>query len=243
MFEHSAAAPAASALVGFGIPTLGVVTLLAVAYAIRRCEHGLRRSTWFTLAAVAWLTVTGVLAARGFFARFEAFPPPLVLLMFPTLALPLALGLSRVGRTLASQLPLAWLVGFHVFRLPLELVMHQAAVEGTMPHAMTFTGFNFDIVTGASAPLVALLLARTQLPRWLPLAWNALGTTLLLIIIAVAVASLPAFHAFGQEPAQLNTWVAYFPFAWLPAALVTSAIFGHVVLWRRLLGAHGKTLA
>jgi small-conductance mechanosensitive channel len=70
------------------------------------------------------------------------------------------------------------------------------------------------------------------------LAWNALaGTLLLAVIVVVAIASLPLFHAYGAEPAHLNTWVAYFPFVWLPAALVSAALFGHVVLWRRLLTA------
>ena len=59
-----------------------------------------------------------------------------------------------------------------------------------------------------------------------------------LAIIGIALASLPRFHAFGSAPSQLNTWVAYFPFVWLPAGLVSSALLGHVVLWRRLLQPH-----
>jgi hypothetical protein len=114
-------------------------------------------------------------------------------------------------------------------------VMHQAAVEGTMPPQMAFTGANFDIITGLSAIVVAFLAAKGRAPRWLLLAWNALGSVLLFAIVGIAVASLPRFHAFGMDPSRLNTWVAYFPFVWLPAGLVTSALFGHIVLWRRLL--------
>jgi small-conductance mechanosensitive channel len=157
--------------------------------------------------------------------------------MLPTLLLPLVLGFSSLGTRLAAQLPLSWLVGFHGFRLALELVMHEAAREGTMPAQMTFTGDNFDIVTGASALVVALLIARGRATPALVLAWNALGTLLLAVIVVVAIASLPPFHAYGAEPAHLNTWVAYFPFVWLPAALVSAALFGHVILWRRLLTA------
>jgi hypothetical protein len=153
----------------------------------------------------------------------------------PTFVLPLALACSALGARLAQALPLSWLVAFHGFRLPLELVMHQAAREGTMPEQMTFTGHNFDIVTGASALALAALIARRRAPRALVLAWNALGSLLLATIVVVAIRSLPLFHAYGTEPAHLNTWVAYFPFVWLPAALVSAALFGHVILWRRLL--------
>jgi hypothetical protein len=33
----------------------------------------------------------------------------------------------------------------------------------------------------------------------------------------------------------VNTWVFYFPYVWLPTILVQAALFGHVVIFRRLL--------
>ncbi|MDX1982954.1 MAG: hypothetical protein SFV51_21975 [Bryobacteraceae bacterium] len=39
--------------------------------------------------------------------------------------------------------------------LPLELVMHHAAAEGRMPVQMSYSGWNFDIVTGITAIPVA----------------------------------------------------------------------------------------
>ena len=115
--------------------------------------------------------------------------------------------------------------------------MHQAARDGTMPPQMTYTGGNFDILTGISALVVATLAARGLAPRWLLLAWNALGSLLLVAILVIAVLSLPTFAVFGSEPARLNTWIAYFPFVWLPAGLVSAAVLGHVLLWRRLAAA------
>ena len=60
--------------------------------------------------------------------------------------------------------------------------------------------------------------------------------------VVVALLATPMVHAFGTEPAHLNTWVAYFPFVWLPAGLVSAAVLGHVLLWRRLLayGMRGR---
>jgi hypothetical protein len=154
------------------------------------------------------------------------------------------LGLSRTGRTLGT-LPVALLVLFHAFRFPLELVMHRAAAEGTMPPQMTYTGLNFDIVTGITALLVGGLALFDRAPHWLLVAWNALGSLLLAAIIVIAVASLPQFQAFGSEASRVNTWIAYFPYVWLPAGLVTAALLGHVILWRRLLshGMRGRALA
>jgi hypothetical protein len=231
--------PHSSALVGLAIPTLAlaVVTLVGVGIGVFAGARGARR---YALAATAWLGFTGLLALLGFWANFDAKPPPLLLLVLPALGLPALLAFSRTGTTLAASVPVALLVGFQAFRLPLELVMHRAAVEGTMPLQMTYTGSNFDIVTGASALLVGALAAWGRAPRWLLLGWNTLGSGLLVAILIIAVASLPTFQAFGSDPSRVNTWVAYFPFVWLPAGLVSAAVLGHLLLWRRLLSASGS---
>jgi hypothetical protein len=159
----------------------------------------------------------------------------MMLMMLASIAAGLAVGLSPIGGRLARRLPLAVLVGLQGFRLPLELCMHEAAREGVMPVQMTFTGLNFDIVTGASAVVLALWLATGQAPRALVVGWNALGALLLAAIGAIAVLSMPAIHAFGTAPERLNTWVGQFPFVWLPTVLVAFALAGHLVIARRLL--------
>jgi hypothetical protein len=241
-------APNASLIVTLGIPSLGVITFALIASAIQRvADDGGRYARLFAIGASAWLAFTGSLAASGFFARFDSMPPRFLLVFLPMLIAPMWLARSRIGELLADRAPLAWLIGFHAFRVPLELVMHQAAIEGTMPQQMTYTGLNFDIVTGSTAIVVALLAALGSAPRWLIAAWNALGSLLLLNIMVVAVASLPIFRAFGDDAAHVNTWVAYFPFVWLPASLVASALFGHAVLWRKLVrdarGSERRALA
>jgi hypothetical protein len=227
--------PHASLLVTLGIPGLSLLVLALLALAIRRAAPADPRAVIrFSIGAALWLAFSALLAVGGLLADFDVNPPPFLLIVIPIVLLPVALTASRLGAALAA-LPLWWLVGFHGFRLPLELIMHEAAREVIMPVQMTFTGMNFDIVSGAGALIVAGLLLQERAPRWLVWAWNALGSLLLLAIIVIALASLPRFHVFGSEPQRLNTWVAYFPFVWLPAGLVSAALFGHLLLWRRLL--------
>jgi hypothetical protein len=184
--------------------------------------------------AALWLLAFSALALAGVFTRFDLRPPPYFGMVLATLGMGVGLGASRIGARLAEGLSVTSLVGFQAFRLPLELVMHNAGEEGTMPVELSFGGYNFDIVTGATAVLVAGLSALGRAPRALVLAWNALGLVMLAIIAVLAVLLSPAVHAFGDDPAHMNLWVAYFPFILLPTVLVAAALAGHVILLRKL---------
>ncbi len=224
----------ASAIVLLGIPFIAVVVgLLFVAgqyLATRRTGTAL---VWLG-AVAAWFALSGAVAASGLLGHFDLRPPPMALMFVVIISLGLALGLGRSGQRLATTLPLWALVGVQGFRLPLELVMHQAALEGVMPHEMSFSGYNFDIVTGAGALIVAALIARGAAPRWLVIGWNLYGIAALCVIAVVAFLSSPMVRAFGDDPAHVNRWVTQFPYVWLPAVLVVAAVAGHVIVWRRL---------
>jgi hypothetical protein len=242
--QETAMEPHASAWVSLGIPVLSLLTITAIRFGLYALpETGPRWARWFAFGALLWLVATALLARSGLLLRFDLRPPPMFGLFVAMLVIAISFSASRVGAALARDTPVAWLVGFHAFRLPLELVMHVAAREGIMPVQMTFTGANFDIVTGATALALAALCARRPVPRGVLIAWNLLGSLLLCVIVGIAIASLPSSHAFGTEPARVNTWVLYFPFVWLPAVLVNAALIGHLILWRKLLAREPLGLA
>ena len=235
--------PDASAVVVFGMAAIAVVVALAGAWAYARAGRAAgepgpvrARRFGFALAVIAaWMTVTGLAAGSGVLAQFDRRPPPVMFVLLGTAAVGLTIGLSRIGARLANGLPLAVLIGIQAFRLPLELVMHRAAGEGVMPVQLSFSGYNFDIVAGASAILVAALLATGRAPRALAMAWNMVSAALLITVVVIGVSSLPMFAAFGTAPERLNTWLAYFPFVWLATVMVAAAFAGLLVIARKLL--------
>jgi hypothetical protein len=193
-----------------------------------------RRAVRLGGAVLAWVLVIALIAAGGVLRRFDATPPPFAVLAFAVAVAGIAVPCSPLGTLLVRGVPIWALVGFHVFRFPLELVMHRAYVEGVMPVQMSYSGRNYDIVTGLTAAALAVWLVRGQVPRWVVASWNVFGLALLVNIVAIAVASTPMFAWFGKQ--QLNVFVTYPPFVWLPAVLVPAALTGHIVLWRRLSG-------
>jgi hypothetical protein len=204
---------------------------LMVALALWSVRHAGMRLIVSAVVACAWLALWGGLAAAGVLARFELRPPPLGMMLLCSLAAGLVLGFSKFGARIAQAVPLWVLVLAQGFRLPLELLMHQAAREHVMPNALSFSGYNFDIVTGALAFVVGYSLRRGASPLWGWL-WSCYGSLCLLVIGVIAVLSAPQVHAFG--PREVNSWVAHWPFVWLPSVLVVFALAGHVIVFRKL---------
>ena len=228
-----------------GLVTAGfvVLPLLVAAGFVLACEWAAqrlgepagmrrRRTARAATAVLAWLAVTWLVAATGVLRRFDATPPPFAGLVLAILLVGIAVPCSLLGTLLVRGLPLWALVGFQVFRFPLELVMHRAYVEGVMPVQMSYSGFNYDIVTGITAGVLGAWLSRSRAPGWIVIVWNLLGFARLVNVVTIAIVSTPVFRWFGDD--RLNVFVTYPPFVWLPAILVPAALMGHILVWRRM---------
>ncbi len=230
----------ASAVVTGGFVVLPLLVaagfILAGEWAGRRLGEGVtvrrRRTVRVGAAVLAWLLLTALIAATGVLRWFDATPAPFAVLLLAAGIVGLAVPCSPLGTRLVRGLPLWALVGFQVFRFPLELVMHQAYIEGVMPVQMSYSGQNYDILSGISAGALGLWLARGRVPGWVVGCWNMLGFALLANVVAVAILSTPVFRWFGDD--RLNIFVTYPPFVWLPAILVTAALMGHILVLRWL---------
>ena len=232
--DHRYSDPVVAAFVV--IPLLLVAVLAwGVAAAWRRsgapAAHAARAAGLTLVAAALWMLLTWAAAASGLLQSWERTPPSFAILIAATLALALALAFSPVGGRLARFVPLWALVLVQAFRLPLELAMHALYERGIMPRQMSFSGRNFDVVTGATALLVAALACSGGWRR-LVAAWNVMGLALLVNVVAIAILSTPRLRFFG--PDRLSTFVTYTPFVWLPAVMVLAALAGHLVIFRAL---------
>jgi D-alanyl-D-alanine-carboxypeptidase/D-alanyl-D-alanine-endopeptidase len=228
----------ASLVTGFHVLPLCLAGLLVAAtfVAFRRTGATTPRAAIaacvMTLGLAIWMAGTYFVAASGWL-RFDTRPPTFMLMVLALVVVSVGLGVSSAGRRLAIGLPLWVLVASQSFRLPLELLMHEAYEAGLMPVQMSFSGLNYDILTGASAVVVAILVAFGRAGRRAVLAWNIVGTLLLCNIVVIALLSTPTpLRVFRTPPA--NTWVATAPYVWLPAVMVAFAVVGHIVIFRRL---------
>ncbi len=188
-----------------------------------------------SILIAVWFVLTAWIASAGFLTDFSTIPPRVVLIFVPTIAGVFLIAFSRVGKSVANY-SVAFLIGFQSFRIIVELLIHQAVQEGIAPPQMTWIGFNFDIVTGVTALL--LLPFANKLPVWAVHLWNACGAALLVLVIVVAILSMPTGF---QQLKPDNIWVAHFPFVWLPVGLVSFALLGHLILFRKMIAVGSQT--
>ena len=191
----------------------------------------------FRGGALTWILLVLVLAGSGVLGQWERRPPPFMLIVVSIAALGVVIAWSSIGDRLFARgcpgWPASW--GCRRLRLPLELLMHQTAVAGVMPEQMSYSGRNFDIVTGITAVLLALWLRGGCPPRSLVVGWNVMGLLLLANIVTVAALSTPQFAAFESTPDRVNTFVTRAPYVLLPAVMVLAAWAGHLIVFRALV--------
>jgi hypothetical protein len=227
------AAPIFNAITYFGMI---VITCIVTLLTARTLSQGNKKRFLQVLLGMACLMVlTAIVAILGIFAKIDAAPPLFQVFTATVITLFFALGMSRFGGDVATNTSFGNLVILQAFRLPLEVVMYTAAVNAIMPVEFSFAGYNFDIVTGAAAILLGVALLRNKpVPRWALVAWNVWGIACLIVIVALAIATSPKVAAFGTDISKINTWVLFFPYAWLPTVLVSIAVLGHTLVSRKL---------
>lgn len=182
--------------------------------------------------ALIYLILVGVVVDTG---AVVALPLQGLPFFFGTvLVVSVLAGLSPMGGRMAATIPVAGLVAFQAFRLPLELILHSWVEQGTIPGTMTWSGQNWDVISGIVALVAAPLASRSRAAAW---AANLIGGVLLINVMRVAMMSSPLPFGWGVEPPLLLG--LYLPYAWIGPVCVGGALTGHIVLTRALLTGGG----
>ncbi len=182
-----------------------------------------------------WMAVIAALGLSGFFTNTHALPPRFLFLLGPGFLVVLFAFLSPKGRKFIDSLDLKWLTILHSIRIPVEFVLYFVFLEGLIPKLMTFEGYNYDILSGITAPIIYFaVFAKSWMGKKGLLLWNI--ACLLLLFNILTIALLSAVTPFQQLAFdQPNIGVAYFPYVWLPAVVVPIVLFSHLASIRQLL--------
>ncbi len=195
-----------------------------------------RKAIFVFLAFSAWLLVQAFVSRLGFYTEDTlSLPPRFALLILPPVITVILLFILPSGRRFMDSLPLYIITWINIVRIPVEITLYGLFLVGLVPELMTFTGRNFDILAGISAPFVAWYGFRKKtMSNTAILIWNFICLGLLLNIVINAALSAPfAFQQFAFD--QPNVAVLNFPFSWLPCFVVPVVLFGHLVSIRKII--------
>ena len=129
----------------------------------RESVSPLRRTLLIAIGTVLWLAAILLIVQSGW---LQGEQRRLLFFAAAMNAASLSVGLSPLGRWL-SLLPLPALVAFQGFRLPLELVLHSWVAQGVIPATMTWSGRNWDVITGLVALIAAPFCRRSIIWAWI----------------------------------------------------------------------------
>jgi hypothetical protein len=222
---------------------LGFVALMTAVIVLLSARYRNGRFASRILAALcAWFIYVGVLGYFGVIANTARFPPGITLIFVPLmvfLVLFIVRVVSSAGARVALVFPLWVLIGTQVFRVGVELFIHQLWIDGLVPKMLTFAGANVDIYIGASALVVAWLSMQGRWGQRLALLWNILGLLSLanVVIRAVLTAPGPLNLIHAEVP---NRMIGTFPFMFIPGFFVPLAVVLHVLAIRSI-ASHPRT--
>lgn len=192
------------------------------------------------VAIIVWLALLALLALQNFFFDFDARPPRLVFAIAPPLLAIFFLVFNGRTRKYLQNIPITTLTYLHIVRVPVEMVLWWLYLGGLVPSLMTFEGINYDILSGVTAPFIAIFaVGFKHKRRVIAIIWNIVALGLLFNIVGHAILSAPGpFQKLAFDVP--NTGVFYFPFIWLPAFIVPAVLFAHLVSLIKLFEGNGN---
>lgn len=219
----------------FGLTT--VITILLLGWTMQCSEATRKKGKWIVLGLFLWMFLQAVLTRYDIYnTDTDSFPPKIMLFgIFPMLLSIVLLFATKKGRQFIDSLSLERLTYLNVIRIPVEMVLYGLFVAKTIPELMTFSGINFDILAGITAPIVGYFgFTKPKISRRAILIWNFVCLGLLLNIVICAVLSTP-FPIQKLAFDQPNIAILNFPFSWLPTVIVPIVLLGHLTAIRQLL--------
>jgi hypothetical protein len=173
-----------------------------------------------------WGVLVSVWSLSGMMSDFTKFP----FNFLPVIAIPLVsillITFSSSMTEVLLRVPKEKIVRLQTFRFFVEILLWILFIGNHIPVQMTFEGWNFDILSGISGIIIALLIARGRIGKTGVVVWNVVCLLLLINIVTIAILSTPSpVRLFHNDPA--NVAVTIFPISFLPAFLVPLAYMLH----------------
>lgn len=217
-----------ASLVYFGAASVGT-SIISNKLKLRRFK------TTVAIILTTWLVYVSLLSLAGVF-KVGGLPPRIpLLLVLPPFAFITYFFSKKKHRNLIEATPASWLVYSQSFRVVVELMLYSLFLQGVLPKAGTYEGYNYEILIGITSIVVGYWgYTRKALPNIVLKIWNYTGLVTLTIVVFIMI-SHAYFPDLYTKPEKLNiSDFGSFPYTLLAGFLMPLAVFMHVFSLKKI---------
>jgi len=211
-------------LLPFGLDLLFVFMAIGTVYWLYRASS----SKTLLYIGLAWLILQSILGWIGFYQQVDSTPPKVFFGVLPIVLMIIITALTKKGKEWMSTWNLKSLTYLHTVRIPVEIGLFLLFTYGAISKLQTFEGWNFDVSSGISAPIIVYFAFKgNSINKTLLKIWNIVCLLLLINIVVISILSLPvAFQKLSFD--QPNLAILYFPYNLLASVIVPSVLLAHI---------------
>ncbi len=191
----------------------------------------IRKKIIFIIAGLTlWQIYIYLISSNGFLANYD-FPPKFMLfLVLPAFIFTGVFIYQKRNKPWITAIPEHWLVYFQSFRIMVESLFVMSLHEGILHKNMTIEGYNFDMIVGISALVIAFLVYQKKaLSRKLIIWWNYIGLAVLASVILVVTTTIFFPELYGSKVRLMPTDFGTYPYVLIAGFLMPAAVFVHIL--------------
>lgn len=188
---------------------------------------------------ILWLIYLYLISFNGFVAN-SSLPPRFPLVVFIPVILIIIFILKWIQKhKFYNSVPKSWPIYYQTFRVVMEQAILITALQNIIPIEATYKGYNYEFYFAISAPFVAYFAFKKKLlPNWFLIAWNTLGILLLVVVVSIIASAFFVPEIWGYEYQVVQDRFVKMPYILLPAFMVPSAIFMHLLSILQVLNSN-----
>lgn len=214
--------------------TMATIIILGYSYALKAAnipaEIRKKRLGRLWIGLFLWFAYTFAIAKSGFLDDWSLPPRFPMLLIFPVFIFIGVFLYKQQKSPVIAAIPKSWLIYYQSFRIVIESLFVASVGAGILHPEVTFEGYNYDIVFGATAPIIAYLVFNKKFfSEKVALAWNYLGLAVISVIIFLFVTTMYFPAVWGSTEPLAAKGFLDFPYVLVASFLMPSAVFMHIL--------------
>ena len=209
---------------------VGAIGFKGINGAFGNTHKAKRKKSLLLLFLMGWQLYIMALGQTDILNSFELPPRFVMLLILPAFLFTGIFIYKNRNNSWLKHIPKSWLVNAQAFRIVVETLFVFSVAEGVLHPNVTIEGYNFDMVLGISAPIIAFLaFGKNLISEKMVMAWNYVGLLVLASVIFVFLTTtfFPSFY--GNATNLMPIAFTYYPYTLVPGFLMPVAVFLHVL--------------